>query len=42
MNKDTKERVILMDEKDKDTIILKGILKMNITIEKINIYMLHI
>ena len=44
MNKRYKGRVILTNRKEKDTIILKSILKMNNTTEKIYIYMykLHI
>ena len=39
MNKRYKERVVLMNRKEKHTIILKSILKMNNTTEKIDTYM---
>ena len=43
MNKRYKGRVVLMNRKEKDTIILKSILKMNNTTEKnIHMYKLHI
>ena len=38
MNKRYKGRVVLINRKEKDIIILKGILKMNNTTEKIDIY----